>query len=26
MAQGVAQGLAADPKGVEKQFAGYLPQ
>jgi peptide/nickel transport system ATP-binding protein len=25
MAQGVAQGLAADPKGVEKQFAGYLP-
>jgi peptide/nickel transport system ATP-binding protein len=25
MATGVAQGLAADPKGVEKQFAGYLP-
>ena len=25
MAQGVAQGLAADPKGVEKQFAAYLP-
>ncbi len=25
MAAGVAQGLAADPKAVEKQFAGYLP-
>jgi NAD(P)-dependent dehydrogenase (short-subunit alcohol dehydrogenase family) len=25
MAQGVSQGLAADPKGVEKQFAAYLP-
>lgn len=25
MAQGVAQGLAGDPKAVEKQFAGYLP-
>jgi peptide/nickel transport system ATP-binding protein len=25
MAQGVAKGLAADPKGVEKQFAAYLP-
>ena len=25
MAAGVAQGLAADPKSVEKQFAGYLP-
>ena len=25
MAAGVAQGLAADPKGVEKQFAGNLP-
>jgi len=25
MATGVAQGLGADPKGVEKQFAGYLP-
>ncbi len=26
MATGVAQGLAADPKAVEKEFAGYLPQ
>ena len=26
MAQGVAAGLAAEPKGVEKEFAGYLPQ
>jgi len=26
MAQGVVAGLAADPKAVEKQFAGYLPQ
>ena len=26
MAQGVAAGLAADPKAVERQFAGYLPQ
>ena len=26
MASGVAQGLAADPKAVEKEFAGYLPQ
>lgn len=26
MAGGVAQGLAADPKAVEKEFAGYLPQ
>ncbi|HEX7006595.1 MAG TPA: SDR family oxidoreductase [Alphaproteobacteria bacterium] len=26
MAQGVAAGLASDPKAVEKQFAGYLPQ
>jgi short-subunit dehydrogenase len=26
MAQGVAAGLAADPKSVERQFAGYLPQ
>jgi peptide/nickel transport system ATP-binding protein len=26
MAQGIAAGLAADPKAVEKQFAGYLPQ
>jgi NAD(P)-dependent dehydrogenase (short-subunit alcohol dehydrogenase family) len=25
MAQGVSQGLAADPKAVEKQFAAYLP-
>jgi peptide/nickel transport system ATP-binding protein len=25
MASGVAQGLAADPKGVEKQFAANLP-
>jgi NAD(P)-dependent dehydrogenase (short-subunit alcohol dehydrogenase family) len=25
MAEGVAQGLAADPKSVEKQFAAYLP-
>ncbi|MEQ9642344.1 MAG: SDR family oxidoreductase [Alphaproteobacteria bacterium] len=25
MAQGVSQGLAADPKAVEKEFAGYLP-
>jgi len=25
MASGVAAGLAADPKGVEKQFAAYLP-
>ena len=25
MASGVAQGLAGDPKAVEKQFAGYLP-
>jgi len=25
MADGVSQGLAADPKGVEKQFAQYLP-
>ncbi len=25
MATGVAQGLAADPKAVEKEFAGYLP-
>ncbi len=25
MASGVAQGLAADPKAVEKQFAGFLP-
>jgi short-subunit dehydrogenase len=25
MAQGVWQGLAADPKAVEKQFAAYLP-
>ena len=25
MASGVSQGLAADPKGVEKEFAGYLP-
>ena len=26
MAQGVSQGLAADPKAVEKEFAAYLPQ
>ena len=26
MASGVAQGLAADPKAVEKEFATYLPQ
>ncbi len=26
MATGVAQGLAAEPKAVEKEFAGYLPQ
>lgn len=26
MASGVAQGLAADPKAVEKEFAAYLPQ
>ena len=26
VAGGVSQGLAADPKGVEKQFAAYLPQ
>jgi NAD(P)-dependent dehydrogenase (short-subunit alcohol dehydrogenase family) len=25
MAAGIAQGLAADPKAVEKQFAAYLP-
>ena len=25
MASGVAQGLAGDPKAVEKEFAGYLP-
>ena len=25
MANGVSQGLAADPKGVEKEFAAYLP-
>ncbi|HYM32580.1 MAG TPA: SDR family oxidoreductase [Candidatus Cybelea sp.] len=25
MASGVSQGLAADPKAVEKQFAAYLP-
>ena len=25
VAGGVSQGLAADPKGVEKQFAEYLP-
>jgi ABC-type oligopeptide transport system ATPase subunit/NAD(P)-dependent dehydrogenase (short-subunit alcohol dehydrogenase family) len=25
MAHGVSQGLAADPKAVEKQFAAYLP-
>lgn len=25
MAQGVSQGLAADPKAVEKEFAAYLP-
>ena len=25
VAGGVSEGLAADPKGVEKQFAGYLP-
>ncbi len=25
VASGVSQGLAADPKGVEKQFAEYLP-
>ena len=25
MAQGVAAGLAADPKGVEVRFSGYLP-
>jgi NAD(P)-dependent dehydrogenase (short-subunit alcohol dehydrogenase family) len=25
MAQGVAAGLAADPKGVEARFSGYLP-
>lgn len=25
MAQGIAQGLATDPKAVEKQFAAYLP-
>ena len=25
MAQGVSAGLAADPKAVEKEFAGYLP-
>ena len=25
MAQGVIQGLAADPKAVEKEFAGFLP-
>ena len=23
---GVSQGLAADPKAVEKEFAAYLPQ
>ncbi len=26
MAQGVSQGLAADPKAVEKEFAAYLPR
>ena len=26
MAQGVSQGLAADAKAVEKEFAGYLPE
>jgi NAD(P)-dependent dehydrogenase (short-subunit alcohol dehydrogenase family) len=26
MAQGIAQGLIADPKAVERQFAAYLPQ
>ena len=26
MAQGVSQGLAHDPKAVEKEFAAYLPQ
>lgn len=26
MATAVSQGLAADPKAVEKEFAGYLPQ
>jgi len=26
MAQGVSQGLAADAKAVEKDFANYLPE
>ena len=26
MASGVSQGLAADAKAVEKEFAGYLPE
>ncbi|MDE0908129.1 MAG: hypothetical protein OSB18_12205, partial [SAR324 cluster bacterium] len=26
MASGVSQGLAADPKAIEKDFAQYLPQ
>jgi peptide/nickel transport system ATP-binding protein len=26
MAQGIMQGLAADPKAVEKELAGYLPE
>ncbi len=26
MAQGVSQGLAADPKAMEKEFAAYLPR
>jgi short-subunit dehydrogenase len=26
MAQGVSQGLATDPKAIEREFAAYLPR